>query len=450
MNRSAPFPRSVPGQSPIPRYANGRIYAPPRSLCAFGQTPIFAGPFRAVLDLRQAALPWTLFWEVIQRELRAARFRIATLRVYRQVLRSFKAFLDSRPQDDGRSPSGPPPPLPVPGDVSAELTEEFIHHIVARQRSASWLATNISVLRTAFDKLGGLALTRRLVSPKRPEQLPDVLAPAEIRSLIAAAPTPRDRLLIGLLYGCGLKVSELCALRWSHLDIATRLIRLPGRGMSPARQLALPEPLLNVLARGTRECQPDAFVFPGRGAGPLSICLMAKQPGVVLPNEVGRPLSERTAERVVSRAARSAGLLKPVCCMTLRHSYAVARLRAGDNIRDIQESLGHRHVETTLLYERYLATDSVTSPAERLNVTFNPAPGQKAAECSRSSDPESTIRNPQCSPPSFDLQIDPATVELPFPEIPGGWRAFLAWFKTRISRSQSAPHTPPDTPPDTG
>jgi integrase len=396
-------------------------------LCAIEPATILRGPFRPILDLRRSELPWTLFWQVVQRELRNARFRIGTLRVYRQVLRSFKAFLDSRSRPPDR-----PPPFPAPRDVTAEMAEEFIHHIVARQRSASWLATNICILRTAFDKLGGLCLTRRLVSPKRPDQLPDVLAPAEMRALIAAAPTPRDRLLIGFLYGCGLKVAELSALRWRDLDIAARLIHVVRRGIAPERRIHIPDPLLGILARGARECEPGAFVFPGRAKG--------------------RHLSERTAERTVARAARSAGLLKPVCCMTLRHSYAVARLRAGDNIRDIQESLGHHHIETTLQYRRYLATDGIPSPAERLQIAFpNSVPNVGAVSVPRSGTsllsprPQSTIDNPNSPVPSFDLQIDPNSVELPFPEIPGGWQAFLAWLKSRLPHSGSPHGTPPDT-----
>ena len=81
----------------------------------------------------------------------------------------------------------------------------------------------------------------------------------------------------------------------------------------------------------------------------------------------GEALSVRTAERIVRQTAQRAGLPKEVSCMTLRHSDAVAQLRAGTNIRELQVRLGHQSVKTTLKYSRYLTADRVVSPADRLN-----------------------------------------------------------------------------------
>ena len=66
-------------------------------------------------------------------------------------------------------------------------------------------------------------------------------------------------------------------------------------------------------------------------------------------------MSVRTVERIVSRAARKAGLTQSVCCTTLRRSYAVQCLREGMDVCRLRESLGHQHLETTLQYERYLS-----------------------------------------------------------------------------------------------
>ena len=94
--------------------------------------------------------------------------------------------------------------------------------LVDRHASWSWTATHISALRTVFDKLGGMTLTAAMPTPKRPRRLHDVLSPDEVAHLLRAAGSTRDRLAILLLYGCGLKTSEACGLRWEDVDIAWR------------------------------------------------------------------------------------------------------------------------------------------------------------------------------------------------------------------------------------
>jgi hypothetical protein len=101
----------------------------------------------------------------------------------------------------------------------------------------------------------------------------------------------------------------------------------------------MPDVLHSILKKGVETCKSSDYVFPG--------------------TIEGRHLTERTVERIVRKAAKAAGIVKTVTCMTLRHSYAVDRLRVGDSIRDIQDSLGHCTVETTLQYHRYLAPDEV-------------------------------------------------------------------------------------------
>ena len=123
---------------------------------------------------------------------------------------------------------------------------------------------NISVLRTVFDKLGGQAITTRLRTPKRPQPLPHILSPGEARRLLAAAATTRDQLLLGLMYGCGLKVGELCRLRWADLDVAGGHLRVPFARGTRERFLSIPEELLPVLRTGAECCPADDYIFQGR------------------------------------------------------------------------------------------------------------------------------------------------------------------------------------------
>jgi integrase len=256
------------------------------------------------------------------------------------------------------------------------LAREFLYRLADRHASWSWTATHITALRTVFDKLGGAALTEGIPTPKRPRRLHDVLDPAEVTHLLKAAGSTRDRLAILLLYGCGLKTSELCALRWSDVDLDGRTLRVQCAGGTPCsmrcaslqgtrereprgaerstRQVFLPENAIPLLQ--AESCLRDASdpVFPGvSGRSPTKPDLFGRsttQP----ETQSGRPFCARTLQRIVRHAAAKAGLTKEVCCRTLRRSYAVQCLRDGMNVRQLQESLGHQHVETTLQYCRYL------------------------------------------------------------------------------------------------
>ena len=292
-----------------------------------------------------AQADWPRFWAEGSRLLRAVGLRTGTLRVYRHVLRGFRTFLSARGAGSR------------PGCATPALAREFLYQLDERHASWSWTATHISALRTFFDKLGGAQLTDGIPTPKRPRRIHDVLDAQEVGRLLQAASATRDRLAILLLFGCGLRTSELCALRWSDVDLAGRTLRVgsaggrpdggspcPPQGLQPscdAQHLSRGERRVPLPANAVALLQAEGFfrasadpVFPGA--------------------RNDRPLSVRTAERIVRRAAVRAGLTKEVTCRALRRSYAVECLRAGASPIDLRNNLGHRHIESTLAYARYL------------------------------------------------------------------------------------------------
>ena len=172
-------------------YADGRPYRWPRA--RFDPLPFKPVTAPPLLDLRRRAVDWPGFWAVIDRELIRLRFQRGTRKVYRQVLRGFRAFQDRTPRAGGVGP----------GRATAQAVRDYLLGRSARP-SASWLSVRLSVLRTALDKFGGLSVTEGLVTPRRRFGLGTILSAAEVGRMIESAPTLRDRLLVGLLYGCGL------------------------------------------------------------------------------------------------------------------------------------------------------------------------------------------------------------------------------------------------------
>ena len=259
-----------------------------------------------------AAQSWSTFWQQVQQTLRQRGYAESSIGVYRCVLRAFYRFSHG-----------------TPAQTTRESLRQFLYSLVQSGRSANWLALNISVLRTVFDKLCGLGVAGDLRTPKRGRDLPVVLSEQEARRLLESASCLRDQLLLSLLYGAGLKPSEALNLRWADIDLEDDMIHVTR----DSRRVPLPPPLRNLLAEGKSICSPRHVLFAGRAPD--------------------TPLSRRSLERIVGSAAARAGLRKHVTAMTLRHSFAVRTLERGTNEAVLQTVLGHRHIETTMKYGAY-------------------------------------------------------------------------------------------------
>jgi len=218
----------------------------------------------------------------------------------------------------------------------------LLRRILARQHRAGLsgrsLAQFLSAVRGLCRSLvreGLLAedISRGIRPPKSVRRLPEVLDPDETKQLVevdTSAPLGvRDRALLELIYGCGLRVSEVHALTWGEIDRAQALVRVLGKGAKtrivPVGRHALTA--LAALAAETGEVAGQP-VFPGRD-GPLSI---------------------RAIELRVKKLAAQQGVWKRVYPHLLRHSYASHLLESSGDLRGVQELLGHADLKTTAIY----------------------------------------------------------------------------------------------------
>lgn len=179
--------------------------------------------------------------------------------------------------------------------------------------------------------------------PKIPERLPDVLSIAQAAALLdgLACATPaemRDRALMEVLYGCGLRVSEACGLDMGDVFVSEGFLRVTGKG-GKDRVVPLLGQALAALA-DYLDAGRSAFAKP---AG------HARASAAVFLNVRGGRLSRQSVHAIVARAGRSIGCanLHP---HTLRHSFATHLLEGGADLRVIQELLGHSDISTTQIY----------------------------------------------------------------------------------------------------
>ena len=274
-----------------------------------------------------------------------------TLRNYGSDLEQFGAFL--RAQPDGE----PPLEALTHLDIRSFLGELY----VGRLKSAS-IARKLAALRSLFRFLGREGLLRdnpaRLVSsPKLPKTLPTVPTEEEVNHLLDAMARPqsatttpvarvrkarlqpaRDRALLEMLYGCGLRVGELVGLNVADLDLRDGLVRVRGKGkkerLAPLGSKAVAALEQYLAAR--------ASSVPAAGSGD-------SQPALFL-NQTGGRLTARSVARMVKRYALLLGGDTGLHPHSFRHAFATHLLSDGADLRAIQELLGHARLSTTQKY----------------------------------------------------------------------------------------------------
>jgi integrase/recombinase XerD len=183
-------------------------------------------------------------------------------------------------------------------------------------------------------------MSDRLETPKTWRTLPETLSQTEMSALLAAPSADdvlawRDRALLELGYGAGLRVSELCTLTLSDLFLGEQLVRVFGKG-SKERLVPLGRQSLGTISIYLRQVRPSL----DRGASKNCVLLNAR----------GGPLSRMGAWQIVRKAVDAAGITKGVSPHTLRHSFATHLLEGGADLRAVQEMLGHADLSTTQIY----------------------------------------------------------------------------------------------------
>jgi integrase/recombinase XerC len=258
-----------------------------------------------------------------------------TLRNYGSDLEQFAAFF-------GDAPAGSLDVLTLRGWL-ASMYEQKLEIVTIRRKLAAVRSLFRFMLRSGAVTVNTASLLR---TPRSPKRLAAVMTAEQTNNLVDGVaadqfekPFPeRDLLIFELLYGCGLRISELVGLDLADFDLAQRWIRVRGKGRKE-RQVP----------------------FGGKAAAALERYLPVRsaQPGerALIVNHRGRRLSDRGARGVVKFYARFVAQDSEVHPHSLRHAYATHLLSDGADLRSIQELLGHASLSTTQKYTQVSLTD---------------------------------------------------------------------------------------------
>ena len=177
-------------------------------------------------------------------------------------------------------------------------------------------------------------------APKLGQYLPVVLSVEEVREILDSARNSRDRAILEVLYGCGLRVSELCSLKISQVYLDDLFVKVKGKG---SKERLVP------MAESTAEAI-SAYLAERRESD-------SKNEDTLFLNRFGAALSRVAVFNLVKDSALRAGVRKNISPHSFRHSFATHLIENGADLRVVQEMLGHESILTT---EIYTHVDSAT------------------------------------------------------------------------------------------
>lgn len=232
-----------------------------------------------------------------------------------------------------------------------KITEDDVKLYIAENLSEN-AATSIILFLAAIKYSHSNILkkdpTISIKRPKREKRLPTVLTRDEIKKLMRSFETKKSKLMVSLMYACGFRVSELVKLKIIDLDFEEKIGHVRQAKGNKDRIFNIPNFLIKDLGKQIKKQKESKqeYLF----SGPKG------------------KLTSRNLQKIVSSAAKRAGIKKSVHCHTLRHSFATHLLESNVDIRKIQELLGHADLSTTQIYT-HISTEElkkIKSPLDTL------------------------------------------------------------------------------------
>lgn len=240
----------------------------------------------------------------------------------------------------------------LPAKLEDDQIEDYLYLLQQQHNtpSESYFKHTVYGLRFLF-RLEGLDDKRvALPSIERQEKLPVVLGREEMKRLLKAPTLLKHRILIGLLYDCGLRCLEVRTLEIKDIDLNRRMVHVRQSKGKKDRYVTMGKVLAEGIKKYLDAERPSKWLFNGKGDPTIE----DRKGG-----DFDSHYSQRGVQWAVKKAVKQAGIKKEVSVHTLRHTYATHLLEEGMDIMSIQKLLGHESIDTTIIYLH------VAKPSER-------------------------------------------------------------------------------------
>lgn len=248
---------------------------------------------------------------------------ISTLRIRNYAPNTIKRYthcLSQYARYFGKSPSELGP---------KEVKQYLVYLIEEKQSSWSEYRQVICALRFLYTKvLGHEWMAEHIPFPRRERPLPNFLTPEEMKLVLSAVENPKHLMMLEVIYGTGVRVSEMCSLKLADIDSRRQVITVRDGKGNKGRLTLLSSTLLVRLRKYWLQYKPKDWLFEGRRG----------------------PARPSVAQKACARAERDSGVGKKVTPHVIRHAFATALLEQGVDLVTISNLLGHSRIKTTELY----------------------------------------------------------------------------------------------------
>lgn len=218
-----------------------------------------------------------------------------------------------------------------PTEITAEDIKNYLQYMI-RKRGIATATVNIIINALKFYYVDVLKrdFVCDIARPKKDKKLPVVLSKTEIKKILSAPRSIKHRAILMLVYSAGLRVGEVVRIKPGDIDGERMLVHVKSAKGRKDRYTLLSDVALRTLRLYWQCERPRTWLFPGQ--------------------KEGRHITTRTVQQVFSNACKAAGIRKQVSVHSLRHSFATHLLESGIDLRYIQELLGHKSPQTTVIY----------------------------------------------------------------------------------------------------
>jgi len=269
------------------------------------------------------------FLERVSVELKILKNSHYTIRNYTSLIKSFFNFIKKEPDTIEET------------DIKKYIAEKL------SDKSSSLIILFLSAVRFSYSSIFKRDPTIGIKRPKKEKRIPDVLTKEEVKRLFESCSNKKSKLMLSLIYACGLRVSEIVNLKINDLNFNEKTGKIQQSKGKKDRVFNIPDRLFKQLFKQT-ELQKGfgkEYLFSGKNG----------------------KLSTRNIQKIVQTAVKKSGITKQVHPHTLRHSFATHLLEDGVDIRYIQGLLGHSSISTTELYTHISAQQlkKIKSPLDR-------------------------------------------------------------------------------------
>lgn len=300
-------------------------------------TPLNGKKLRTIFQLSDTPpsvvqIEMTRFKEYLE----AKRMSPNTVKSYVEALRIFLTFFKHT----------------TPADITDADAQRFFHEYAhGGNISISYQRLIVNAVKHYYSKVENRKLNiEKLVLPKKPKILPNVLSKEEVQLILRALENIKHKAMLCLIYSCGLRRSELINLRFEHVDSKRGILIIKQAKGRKDRIAPIPQFIVEMLRNYYKEYRPEQWLFEGA--------------------RKGEQYSEQSLQQVFKQALTKSGVKKPATLHWLRHSYATHLLEGGTDLRYIQELLGHQSSKTTEIYT-HVSTKKLTdikSPIEGMDI----------------------------------------------------------------------------------